>query len=138
MVQWRSEGPAGPATAGGPAGLKGPARARQEEVVAVTPWPGARTSCLRGGPKIVATPLRWCRITKRDTFGWRDASRCPTVRISRQEKMVFESSSESRKSWDGRKMTRQCIPNFWCDRRAVSSSPETVWNFELQIVQSGV
>ena len=35
-VQWRSEGPAGPATAGGPAGLKGPARARQEEVVAVT------------------------------------------------------------------------------------------------------
>ena len=31
--------------------------------------------------------------------------------------MVFESSSESRKSWDGRKMTRQCIPNFWCDRR---------------------
>ena len=56
-------------------------------------------------------------ITKRDTFGWRDATRCPTVRISRQEKMVFESSSESRKSWDGRKMTRQCIPNFWCDRR---------------------
>ena len=50
-------------------------------------------------------------------FRWRDATRCPTVRISRQEKMVFESSSESRKSWDGRKMTRQCIPNFWCDRR---------------------
>ena len=21
------------------------------------------------------------------------------------------------KIWDGRKMTRQCIPNFWCDRR---------------------
>ena len=60
-VQWRSEGPAGPATAGGPAGLKGPARgppgARQEEVVAITPWPGAQTSCLRGGPKIVATLL---------------------------------------------------------------------------------
>ena len=60
---------------------------------------------------------RWCRITKCDTCRWRDATRCPTVRISRQEKMVFESSSESRKSWDGRKMTRQCIPNFWCDRR---------------------
>ena len=46
-----------------------------------------------------------------------DATSCPTVRISTQEKMVFESSSESRKSWDGRKMTRQCIPNSRCDRR---------------------
>ena len=60
---------------------------------------------------------RWCRITKRDTFRWRDATRCPTVWIGRQEKMVFESSSESRKSWDGWKMTWQCIPNFWCNRR---------------------
>ena len=42
---------------------------------------------------------------------------CPTVRISTQEKMAFESSSKSRKSWDRRKMTRQCIPNFWCNRR---------------------
>ena len=47
-IQWCSEGPAGPATAGGPAGLKEPARACQEEVVAVTPWPGAQTSCWRG------------------------------------------------------------------------------------------
>ena len=38
-------------------GLKGPTRARQEEVVAVTPWPGAQTSYWRGAPKIVATPL---------------------------------------------------------------------------------
>ena len=46
-LQWRSEGPAGPV---GPAtaerGVKG---ARQEEVVAVNPWPEAQTSCLRGG-----------------------------------------------------------------------------------------
>ena len=55
--QLRSEGPTGPTTVGGPAGLKGPARAHQEEVVAVTPWSGAQTSCWRGGPKIVATPL---------------------------------------------------------------------------------
>ena len=60
--QWRSEGPAGPATAGGPAGPKG---ARQEEVVSVTLQLGAQTSCLRGGPKIVAThclshvPFHW-------------------------------------------------------------------------------
>ena len=58
VIQWRSEGPAGPATAGGAAGLKGPTRGRQEEVVAVTPWPRAQTSCLRGGPKIVATLLQ--------------------------------------------------------------------------------
>ena len=34
---------------------------------------------------------RWCRITKRDTFGWRDAARCPTVRISRQEKWCLRA-----------------------------------------------
>ena len=42
---------------GGPAGLKGLPGARQEEVVAVTHSPGAQTSCLQGGPKIVATLL---------------------------------------------------------------------------------
>ena len=51
--QWRSKGPAGPATAG----ARGVEGARQEEVVAVNPWPGAQTSCLRWGPKIIATPL---------------------------------------------------------------------------------
>ena len=50
---------------------------------------------------------QWCRITKRDTFRWCDATRCLTVRISTQEKMVFETSSKSKKSWDGRKMTWQ-------------------------------
>ena len=64
-MQWRSEGPAGPATAGGggggAAGLKGPARARQEEVVAVTPLPRDPNKLLAGGPKIVATPLRECQ-----------------------------------------------------------------------------
>ena len=43
--QWRSEGPAGPATAG----ARGAEGVCQEEVVAVTPWPGAQTSCSRGG-----------------------------------------------------------------------------------------
>ena len=56
---------------------------------------------------------RWCRITKCDTFGWRDATRCPTVRMSRQEKMVFESSSESRKSWDGH-WCNIVAPNAFC------------------------
>ena len=40
MKQWHGEGPAD----GGSAGLK----ACQEEVIAVTPWPGAQTSYLRG------------------------------------------------------------------------------------------
>ena len=67
-LQWRSEGPAGPATAGG--GLKGPARSPpgQEEVVAVNPWPEAQTSCLRGGAKIIATPLETCLIYPCDTY----------------------------------------------------------------------
>ena len=47
-VKWRCD-------SGGGGGAEG---ARQEEVVAVTPWPGAQTSGLRGGPKIVATLLR--------------------------------------------------------------------------------
>ena len=53
--QWRSKGPAGPAIAGGPWGLKGPPGRSSRR----TPWPGAKTSCLRGGggPKIVATLL---------------------------------------------------------------------------------
>ena len=52
-VQWRSEGLARPATAE----TRGAERARQEEVVTVTPWPRAQTSCLQGGQKIVATLL---------------------------------------------------------------------------------
>ena len=32
-------------------------------------------------------------------------------------KWCLIATSKSRRSWDGRKMTRQCIPNFWCDRR---------------------
>ena len=47
--RWRSEGSAGPAITGS-RGAEGPARGppRQGEVVAVTPRPGAQTSCLRG------------------------------------------------------------------------------------------
>jgi hypothetical protein len=44
MKQWHGEGPA---DGGVPAGLK----ACQEEVIAVTPWPGAQTSYLRGARK---------------------------------------------------------------------------------------
>ena len=43
-MQWHSKGPAGPATAG----ARGAEGARQEEVVAVNPWPGAQTSFWRG------------------------------------------------------------------------------------------
>ena len=31
-------------------------------------------------------------------------------------KMLFETSSKSRKSWSGRKMVWQWIPNSWCNR----------------------
>ena len=48
-VQWRSEGPACRPREPGGRGWRGPQRARQEKVVAVNPWPGAQTSCLRGG-----------------------------------------------------------------------------------------
>ena len=49
--------PQAPRPRGGPRGWRGPPGARLKEVVAVTSWPGAQTSSLRGGPKIVATPL---------------------------------------------------------------------------------
>ena len=55
--QWRSEGPAGPATAGGPRGWRGPPGGPPGRSSRRNPWPGAQSSCLRGGPKIVATPL---------------------------------------------------------------------------------
>ena len=58
-LQWRSEGPACPAIAGGGAEVARQGPAMQEEVVAVavTPWPGTQTSCLQGGGKIAATLL---------------------------------------------------------------------------------
>ena len=46
-VQWRSEGPAGPTTAGGP-----PGRSSRRYPLASGP-----NKLLAGGPKIVATPL---------------------------------------------------------------------------------
>ena len=36
--------------------------------------------------------------------------------LARKKKWCFETSSKSRKSWDGWKMTWECIPNIWCDR----------------------
>ena len=57
LTQWRSEGPAGSATAGGHRGARGIEGARLEEIVAVSPWPGAQTSCLQGARK---SSLRHC------------------------------------------------------------------------------
>ena len=43
----------------------------------------------------------WC-ITKCDTLSWFDLTRFrTTVRVSKQEYVMFESSSKSRKSWNG-------------------------------------
>ena len=54
----------------------------------------------------------WHCIAKWDTLSWFDHTRfCTTVRVSEQEKMMFESSSKNRKSWGGRQMIRQCIPD---------------------------
>ena len=43
----------------------------------------------------------WC-ITKRDRLSRFDLTRFrTTVRVSKQEQVMFESSSKSRKSWNG-------------------------------------
>ena len=50
------------------------------------------------------------------------------ARVPNQDKhakMMFETSSKSKKSWNGRNMTWQCIPKLWCDRR--KRSIELVW-----------
>ena len=49
--QWRSEGPAGPATAGGPAGLKGPARGPPGGSSRRNPLARGPNNLLRGGPE---------------------------------------------------------------------------------------
>ena len=52
-------------------------------------------------------------ITKCDTLSWFDLTRfCTTVRVSKEEQVMFESSSKSRKSWNGRQMVWQCIPSI--------------------------
>ena len=52
----------------------------------------------------------WHCIAKWDTLSWLDHTRfCITVRVSKQEQMMFESSSKNRKIWGGRQMVRQCI-----------------------------
>ena len=57
------------------------------------------------------------RVIRSDAYRWRVATRCPTASMSTQDQRVFETSSKRRESWDGRKMTWQCIPNFWCNGR---------------------
>ena len=51
MGQWRSEGPAGPATAGGPAGLKGPARGPQGRSSRLDPLARGPNKLFAGGPE---------------------------------------------------------------------------------------
>ena len=52
----------------------------------------------------------WRCITKCDALGWFGLARfCTAVRVSKEEHMMFESSSESRQSWNGRKMIWHCI-----------------------------
>ena len=59
----------------------------------------------------------WRCITKCDALSWFDLTRfCTTVRVSKGEKVMFESSSKNRKSWNGRQMVWQCIPNIWSNR----------------------
>ena len=44
----------------------------------------------------------WRCITKCDTLNWFDHTRFrSTVRVSKQEKVIFESFSNSRKGWNG-------------------------------------
>ena len=51
----------------------------------------------------------WRCIIKCDTLSWFSLTRfCTTVWVSKQEQMLFESSSRSRKSGNGRQMTGQC------------------------------
>mgnify|MGYP003531577293 CR=1 FL=1 len=72
--QWRSEGPAGPATAGGPAGLKGPARGPPGRSSRRNPLARGPNKLFAGGPENCRyatdiTPhlksLHWLKITQR-------------------------------------------------------------------------
>ena len=59
----------------------------------------------------------WRCITKRDRLNWLGLTRfCTTVRVSKQEQVMFESSSKSRKSWNGWQMTWQWVPDIWSNR----------------------
>ena len=50
-IQWRSEGPAGPATAGGPEGLKGPARGPPGRSSRSNPLARGPNKLFAGGPE---------------------------------------------------------------------------------------
>ena len=59
----------------------------------------------------------WRCITKRDGLSWFDHTRFrTTVRVSKQEQVMFESSSKSRKSRDGWQMIWQWVPDIWSNR----------------------
>ena len=59
----------------------------------------------------------WRCITKRDRLSWFGLTRFrTTVRVSKQEQVMFESSSKSRKSRNGWQMTWQWVPDIWSNR----------------------
>ena len=54
----------------------------------------------------------WCCIIKCDALSWFDLTGfCTTVRVSKQKKIMFEGSSKSRMSGNGRKINWQCFPD---------------------------
>ena len=59
----------------------------------------------------------WRCIAKRDRLSWFDLTDfAPLSRVSKQEQVKFESSSNSRKSWNGWQMIWQCIPDTRSNR----------------------
>ena len=59
----------------------------------------------------------WRCITKCDTLSWFDHTRFrTTVRVSKQEQVMFESSSKNRKSWNGWQLIWQWVPDIWSNR----------------------
>ena len=75
----------------------------------------------------------WRCITKRDRLSWFGLIRFrTTVRVSKQEQVMFESSSKSRKSWDEWQVTWQWVPDIWshykalCARRLFVQRPHIV------------
>ena len=59
----------------------------------------------------------WRCITKCNTMSWFDLTIFfTTVRVNKEEWVMLECSSKNRKSWNGRQMIWQCIPNIWSNR----------------------
>ena len=71
----------------------------------------------RHGISGVCDGISWRCITKCDTLSWLDHTRFrTTVRVSKQEQVMFESSSKIRKSWNGWQLIWQWVPDIWSNR----------------------